>query len=1001
MTGNFWTARSLRAGFALLLSLSMVGPVFAQDNSSSGGDVNGALGGALSGGVQSQLGQRLGGSDQGSPNGPAVQNYQPVIMRPRPPSPPSRLENLFSQRAGYPLRQFGYDSLGVPYSISINQAGGVQSDYVVGSGDEIMVVLRGQENSTFRQKVNRNGQIVLPRLAPITALGRKLGDIQEDIRARVARAYIATSAYVSIGEVHQLTVLVTGEVNSPGTRIVSALASPLDAILLSGGIKKTGSLRSVQVSGPSGTRIIDLYSVLAGTGGALGTLHDGDRVLVPPLHETVAVAGGVQRPGIYELPSGAHSMSATALVRLAGGEEIAGAYSLSKTVLQADGSSRTVTIPATAGVQAGEVLFVQPGRSGTSGQVAILGAVARETTFPLSPTSQIGDFIQSSQDLLPNAYTLLSAVVRRDPVSNALVIVPFSLVSSIGRKTSPPLQTNDKIFVFTNDEVRALAARVNLNANSQHDATGFNARPDAGGPADQYSLNGAALGNAGMQRRQQAYGPGREPAVPEPANNGSAPSDYSEYSGQRQRQGSQQANDAYGMAGYGAENDANYDGANAINGTLKNQVGSSGTAGNAAFGQGQPGQYPFGQNQAGQNQPLQQQNSFPAAETLDEVNRIDRQQMVAPATGAKERRRNDETINRLAMRMGVPVPALVRAAQDNLVWVFDEVLNPGPYLVGRNTALTDLLAVAGGLTQQTDLSGIEITSTQFNQAAGTSQSTRTLYDARRTPLSTILVNPQDVIRLRGVPSVRDKGTVTVAGQVNYPGVFDINRSERLSSVLERAGGMTDVAYPYGAIFTRRSAAIEERIGNDRAAREIESQLASLPSTSGSSGQITGDSISYLTSLAQRIRTAPALGRITVTVDPAVLVSHPELDIVLQPGDAIFIPKRPSSVSVTGEVLNPGSFQYRADLTPGDYLDQAGGTTQTAEESRTFIIRPDGNAAPLRHNWLSFDDPKVAPGSTVVVPRDLRPFDWMQFMRDITQVTSQIAVTAASLSVINR
>jgi polysaccharide export outer membrane protein len=301
------------------------------------------------------------------------------------------------------------------------------------------------------------------------------------------------------------------------------------------------------------------------------------------------------------------------------------------------------------------------------------------------------------------------------------------------------------------------------------------------------------------------------------------------------------------------------------------------------------------------------------------------------------------------------------------------------------------------MTQQTDLSGVEVTSTVFNQDAGSSKSVRNLYDLSRTQLAGIVINPQDVVRLRGVPSVRDKGTVIIAGQVNYPGVFDINRNERLSSVLERAGGMTDVAYPYGAVFTRRSAAGEERTGNDRAAREIESQVVSAPS---SSGQLNSDSISYLTTLAQRIRTAPALGRVTVTVDPAVLASHPELDIVLQSGDALFIPKRPSSVTVTGEVLNPGSFQYRTGLSAADYVNQAGGTSQSAEEGRIFIIRPDGSASPLRDSWLSFSDQQIPPGSTVVVPRDLRPFDWMQFLRDITQVTSQVAVTAASLSVIN-
>jgi len=332
--------------------------------------------------------------------------------------------------------------------------------------------------------------------------------------------------------------------------------------------------------------------------------------------------------------------------------------------------------------------------------------------------------------------------------------------------------------------------------------------------------------------------------------------------------------------------------------------------------------------------------------------------------------------------------------------VLDQVRVPGAYLAAPGTTVGDLVLAAGGAMQSADLSAVEVTSTIIDQRQGLSQTSRQVYDANNG-LDRVLARALDVIRLRQVYSDRDGGRITVAGQVRYPGVFDITRSERLSSVLDRAGGMTDVAYPYGAIFTRKQAAINEREGNQRGAREIESQLALL-ATSATTGPSVQSNITYLSTVANELRAAPVLGRVMVTADPTVLATKPELDVILESGDTIFIPKRPSSVTVTGEVLNPGSFQYRTILTFDDYVRLAGGPTQSAEESRAFVVLPDGSAALDTDSWVSFSSGRhIPPGSTIVVPRDLHPFDWTEFLKDSTQILSQLAITAASLAVLKQ
>ena len=271
---------------------------------------------------------------QAGPRQPAVPGdtgMQPnLLMQPDTSNldrvlPPSRLEQIISQRAGAMLRQFGYDQLGSGRQVTLPQTGAVQNDYILGVGDEIVVSLRGQENNELRVSVDRNGQVLLPRLSPVPAAGRTLGALAGDVRALVQRAYISTDSFVSIARVRQISVLVSGEVNNPGQRLLTGLSSVVDALLLSGGIRKSGSLRNVRIQRAGREIQVDLYSVITSRGvGSAMRLADGDRILVPLLGPTVAVSGLVRQPGIYELAQRQSAIAVSDLLQLAGGEEVRG-----------------------------------------------------------------------------------------------------------------------------------------------------------------------------------------------------------------------------------------------------------------------------------------------------------------------------------------------------------------------------------------------------------------------------------------------------------------------------------------------------------------------------------------------------------------------------------------------------------------------------------------------------------------------------------------------------
>lgn len=213
--GRLHMTRRISATFAIL-----AGALCCLSATSGSAQIpSGILGGTEIQTLQQQLlNQQLLNQQQLNiqPVQPSIQTYQPVPLTERAVPPPSRLETLYSERAGRPLSQFGYEQLGVPIPITVAQVGAVQDGYVLGPGDEVVVVLRGQENATYRQRVNRDGQIILPRLNPIQAAGRTFGDFRAELEAQVQQAFITTDVFMTIGEIRQVSVLVTGEVRSPG-----------------------------------------------------------------------------------------------------------------------------------------------------------------------------------------------------------------------------------------------------------------------------------------------------------------------------------------------------------------------------------------------------------------------------------------------------------------------------------------------------------------------------------------------------------------------------------------------------------------------------------------------------------------------------------------------------------------------------------------------------------------------------------------------------------------
>ena len=315
---------------------------------------------------------------------------------------------------------------------------------------------------------------------------------------------------------------------------------------------------------------------------------------------------------------------------------------------------------------------------------------------------------------------------------------------------------------------------------------------------------------------------------------------------------------------------------------------------------------------------------------------------------------------------------------------------PGKYPVADNVSLETLIAVAGGLNRDADTSMIEITGSYSNHSDTPKQSRRKInFDV--TPSSSVMISAGDSVRINQTTRRNEERTVLIGGEVMNPGQYDLLPGDKMSDLLERAGGLTPQAYPQGAIFSREAERRAEKARFDSAAKDMKQSLAAAIERDKNPPDTA--QIRMVRELATELESVEPLGRLTVETNPDMLSLHPEYDILLEPADRLYIPKRPLTVRVSGEVFSPASLQFRKDKDPRDYINEAGGFTYHADKDRAFVIYPDGSAQPLKVSAWNHTATQIPPGSTIVVPRDPKPFDFISSARDVSQILSNLAITS--------
>jgi polysaccharide export outer membrane protein len=262
------------------------------------------------------------------------------------------------------------------------------------------------------------------------------------------------------------------------------------------------------------------------------------------------------------------------------------------------------------------------------------------------------------------------------------------------------------------------------------------------------------------------------------------------------------------------------------------------------------------------------------------------------------------------------------------------------------------------------------------------------------------LQPFDHLIVKETPEWGTQESVTLRGEVRFPGTYPIRRGETLGQLLERAGGLTTLAFPEGSAFTRQDLRELEQAQLDRLAERARSDLANMALQAANAGQASAaDALQSGQALVAQLQQAQATGRFVIDL-PGLLEQGigGSKDVLLRNGDELRIPRMRQEVTVIGEVQNASSHLFLSDLSRDDYINMSGGTTRKADRGRIYIVRADGSVAKRSGSWFARNyNLAIKPGDTIVVPMDTERMPRLPFWQAVTQILYNVAVSVAAVN----
>lgn len=328
------------------------------------------------------------------------------------------------------------------------------------------------------------------------------------------------------------------------------------------------------------------------------------------------------------------------------------------------------------------------------------------------------------------------------------------------------------------------------------------------------------------------------------------------------------------------------------------------------------------------------------------------------------------------------IPSIHDLQDIGTISIFGEVARPGDFPFMENTTLEDIIIQAGGLKESASTIRVDV-SRRIKDSKGTTVGNEIgeLYTFSLKDGFVIdgeprfILKPFDQIFVRKSPAYQPQINVHIEGEVLFGGTYALtHKTERLSDLIQKAGGVTSYAYVRGARLVRKI--------NQEERMRMESVLEMAKNTATGSDSIDVSKID--------------LGNVYyVGIDLEKALANPksDADIVLREGDELIIPEYNNTVRISGAVMYPNTVSYQKGKSLAHYIEQAGGYGNRAKKSKAYIVYMNGQVKKAK----KYSDNVIQPGCEIIVPtKEKNPFQ-LQNILSIATTSASLATMVASIA----
>lgn len=876
--------------------------------------------------------------------------------------------------------------------------------YVIGPGDQVNILLWGRMNTKLSLTVDRDGKITIPEIGPVQVAGMTFDQMSKHLISKTGQI-VGTNIDIAMGSTRTIPIFVLGDVRRPGTYTIGALATITDALMIARGPSAIGSMRRVELRRKNNIVIqFDLYDLfLKGDKSRDIVLQAGDVVFVPVTGPLVGIAGNVKRPAIYELKD---KFDLQHLFDLAGGI-IPSAYTQQMQVerivknekqIVIDINDKTLDKVKHFVIQDADLVKVFPIVEFNENAVYLNGNVKRPGKYALTSGMKIKDLISQPEDLKNETYFDYALIKRESPPSGEIVLIPFNLGKLILQNDTAynyELTPKDQIFIFhkalfkdepfvtVEGEIRGISTTISqdgtkTNKEDKEDSTrGKEILAELRSIKEELNKDVRLyLLAANITEIEDEIAAEKRPS----------PGALNYLQIELEKMGQVDLAARLKIMGKKMQVIRRID----LTGNMKIKdaiLNAGGLTSNASEENGEIIRQ-YAKNEF-------RTTYFNVARAMvddprDNLLLQDRDQIIIHSIREKNPKKN--------------------------VFIAGDVTNPGTYKLTGSMTVRDLIFKAGNVLPSAYLDEAEISSIEIVQGKMGEVTHRNinLHKALEGDAShNLTLAPNDRLLVKRISDYHNVKFVNLSGQVMFAGRYPIKKGEKLSDLIERAGGYTPYAYLRGAYFTRERVRQMQQKGIEEMTDRMEKELLSAGtlqlSTAVSQEEISAKKIELeqRQKFVENLRKVKATGRMTIYLADAKAMKGTEYDFELEDGDTLNIPEKNSVINVVGSVMTQGSHLYSDRMDYQDYIDVTGGYSHYADMDNVFVMKVDGSARKISKNFIGWSSSRsrwemtahdgeirqIEPGDTIVVPEKADRIAWMREVKDITQILMNIAVVA--------